>query len=114
VRNKIEPESSYDYVVNRSILSCIFVLLAFYSTLLWFSFPGGVSKEFFQLIVHQLMDPVHGMFVVEEDTMCTWFNPNSLDTEEFYLIGIPRSVFFSFFCFSYLLAMIISVAESSP
>jgi hypothetical protein len=51
---------------------------------------GGISKEFFQLIINQIVDPVHGLFVVEEDTMLSWFNSNSQDIEEFFLIGTVK------------------------
>jgi alpha-tubulin suppressor-like RCC1 family protein len=49
---------------------------------------GGLSKEFFQLIVNEIMDPVHGLFTVEEETHYSYFNPNSVDIEEFYLMGL--------------------------
>lgn len=49
---------------------------------------GGVKKEFFQLIVQQLFKPEYGMFVWEEESRTQWFNPHSLETSEFELIGI--------------------------
>lgn len=48
---------------------------------------GGVSKEFFQLIVEQIFNPDYGMFVHHEDTV--WFNSTSFENEaQFTLIGI--------------------------
>lgn len=50
---------------------------------------GGVSKEFFQLIVENIFNPDYGMFIYKEDTNCVWFNANSFETEaQFTLIGI--------------------------
>jgi alpha-tubulin suppressor-like RCC1 family protein len=49
---------------------------------------GGLSKEFFQLIVNEIMNPIHGMFKIEEETHYSYFNPNSADIEEFYLMGL--------------------------
>lgn len=62
---------------------------------------GGLTKEFFQLIVKELFDPKYGssssdfdpnllgMFTYDEESRLYWFNSNSIDTEqEFALIGI--------------------------
>ncbi|KAL8617103.1 hypothetical protein ACOMHN_014273 [Nucella lapillus] len=50
---------------------------------------GGVSKEFFQLIVEELFNPDIGMFTFNEETRQFWFNPLSFETEsQFTLIGI--------------------------
>lgn len=50
---------------------------------------GGVSKEFFQLIVEELFNPDIGMFTHNENTRQFWFNPMSFETEsQFTLIGI--------------------------
>lgn len=50
---------------------------------------GGVSKEFFQLIVEQIFNPDYGMFVYHEDTKTVWFNSTSFENEaQFTLIGI--------------------------
>eukprot|EP01087_Luapelamoeba_hula_P014211 TRINITY_DN4127_c1_g1_i1.p1 TRINITY_DN4127_c1_g1~~TRINITY_DN4127_c1_g1_i1.p1 ORF type:complete len:793 (-),score=133.70 TRINITY_DN4127_c1_g1_i1:201-2579(-) len=49
---------------------------------------GGVQKEFFQLILREIFDPKYGMFEYINETRVFWFNSNSLDTEEFELIGI--------------------------
>lgn len=50
---------------------------------------GGVSKEFFQLIVEQIFNPDYGMFVNNEDTNTVWFNSTSFENDgQFTLIGI--------------------------
>ncbi|XP_026313806.1 ubiquitin-protein ligase E3A isoform X2 [Hyposmocoma kahamanoa] len=50
---------------------------------------GGVSKEFFQLIVEEIFNPDYGMFTHQPDSHTVWFNPTSFETEaQFTLIGI--------------------------
>ncbi|KAL3657909.1 hypothetical protein V7S43_017108 [Phytophthora oleae] len=49
---------------------------------------GGVQKEFFQILIRQLLDPAYGMFTYDEDTRTLWFNSDSLEaTMEYELIG---------------------------
>ncbi|OWZ05716.1 HECT E3 ubiquitin ligase [Phytophthora megakarya] len=49
---------------------------------------GGVQKEFFQILIRQLLDPAYGMFTYDDDTRTLWFNSDSLEaTMEFELIG---------------------------
>ena len=50
---------------------------------------GGLTKEWFQLLVRDLFDPQYGMFLFDEDSNQCWFNPASLENhEEFRLVGI--------------------------
>ncbi|XP_040167287.1 ubiquitin-protein ligase E3A isoform X1 [Anopheles arabiensis] len=50
---------------------------------------GGVSKEFFQLIIEEIFNPDYGMFVTNEDSNTVWFNSISFENEaQFTLIGI--------------------------
>ncbi|XP_063892746.1 ubiquitin-protein ligase E3A [Helicoverpa armigera] len=50
---------------------------------------GGVSKEFFQLIVEEIFNPDYGMFTQHPDSLTVWFNMTSFETEaQFTLIGI--------------------------
>ncbi|XP_041115852.1 ubiquitin-protein ligase E3A isoform X2 [Polyodon spathula] len=50
---------------------------------------GGVSKEFFQLVVEELFNRDIGMFTYDEMTKLCWLNPSSFETEgQFTLIGI--------------------------
>ncbi|CAH8554467.1 unnamed protein product [Schistosoma rodhaini] len=50
---------------------------------------GGLSKEFFQLIIERIFNPDYGMFVLDEETQNYWFNPVPLDDmeREYCLIG---------------------------
>jgi hypothetical protein len=49
---------------------------------------GGVSKEWFQLIVKEIFDPKYGMFIHDDLNRLQWFNSASRDFPEFELIGI--------------------------
>ncbi|XP_065205619.1 ubiquitin-protein ligase E3A isoform X2 [Planococcus citri] len=50
---------------------------------------GGISKEFFQLIVEEIFNPDYGMFVFDSDTQTCWFNSTSFENESQYkLIGL--------------------------
>ncbi|XP_041822035.1 ubiquitin-protein ligase E3A [Chelmon rostratus] len=50
---------------------------------------GGVSKEFFQLVVEEIFNPDIGMFTYDERTKLFWFNPSSFENEgQYTLIGI--------------------------
>ncbi|CAN7998182.1 unnamed protein product [Ixodes hexagonus] len=50
---------------------------------------GGVSKEFFQLVVEEIFNPDIAMFTLNADTQTYWFNPTSFESDaQFKLIGI--------------------------
>eukprot|EP00698_Gefionella_okellyi_P020502 TRINITY_DN6441_c0_g2_i1.p1 TRINITY_DN6441_c0_g2~~TRINITY_DN6441_c0_g2_i1.p1 ORF type:complete len:795 (-),score=168.03 TRINITY_DN6441_c0_g2_i1:796-2895(-) len=50
---------------------------------------GGVKKEFFQILLRDLLDPKYGMFRYQEETRQLWFNSDSMDSPaEYRLIGI--------------------------
>ncbi|KAM4629669.1 ubiquitin-protein ligase E3A isoform 2-T2 [Polymixia lowei] len=50
---------------------------------------GGVSKEFFQLVLEEIFNPDIGMFTYDDETKLFWFNSSSLEIEAQYtLIGI--------------------------
>lgn len=50
---------------------------------------GGVSKEFFQLIIEEIFNPDYGMFTLHDETKTTWFNPTSFESDaQFTLIGV--------------------------
>ncbi|KAK3865964.1 hypothetical protein Pcinc_028466 [Petrolisthes cinctipes] len=50
---------------------------------------GGVSKEFFQLIVEQIFNPDYAMFCLNSETQTFWFNPNCFESDaQFTLVGI--------------------------
>ncbi|KAL1508843.1 hypothetical protein ABEB36_003674 [Hypothenemus hampei] len=50
---------------------------------------GGVSKEFFQLVIEEIFNPDYAMFTMQNETRTVWFNPTSFETTaQFTLIGI--------------------------
>ncbi|KAI9770729.1 MAG: putative E3 ubiquitin-protein ligase [Geoglossum simile] len=50
---------------------------------------GGLRKEWFLLLVRDVFDPAHGMFVYDEDSHHCYFNPHSFETsDQFFLVGI--------------------------
>ncbi|XP_061744496.1 ubiquitin-protein ligase E3A [Nerophis ophidion] len=50
---------------------------------------GGLSKEFFQLVLEEIFNPDIGMFTHDDDTQLFWFNSSSLENEAQYtLVGI--------------------------
>lgn len=50
---------------------------------------GGVSKEFFQLVVEEIFNPDLAMFTLNSETHTYWFNPTSFESDDqFRLIGI--------------------------
>ncbi|UYV60364.1 UBE3A [Cordylochernes scorpioides] len=50
---------------------------------------GGVSKEFFQLVVEEIFNPDFAMFSLNPETRTYWFNPTSFESDaQFTLIGI--------------------------
>ncbi|XP_060067134.1 probable E3 ubiquitin-protein ligase HERC4 isoform X1 [Ylistrum balloti] len=49
---------------------------------------GGVKKEFFMLLLREVLDPKYGMFKYYEETRVYWFNPMTFEgTEMFHMIG---------------------------
>ena len=50
---------------------------------------GGVQKEFFQILMSELLDPAFGMFLYDHDTRYSWINSSSLESNsQFELVGI--------------------------
>ncbi|XP_017798859.1 PREDICTED: probable E3 ubiquitin-protein ligase HERC4 [Habropoda laboriosa] len=50
---------------------------------------GGVKKEFFMLLLKEILDPKYGMFKQYEETRIIWFSEDSFEDENMYfLIGI--------------------------
>uniref|UniRef100_A0A670YPX1 HECT-type E3 ubiquitin transferase n=1 Tax=Pseudonaja textilis TaxID=8673 RepID=A0A670YPX1_PSETE len=50
---------------------------------------GGVRKEFFLLIMRELLDPKYGMFRYNEDSRLIWFSDKTFeDSDLFHLIGV--------------------------
>ncbi|PSN46654.1 hypothetical protein C0J52_07077 [Blattella germanica] len=49
---------------------------------------GGVTKEFFMLLLREVLDPKYGMFRQYEETRTIWFSEDSFEDEiMYYLIG---------------------------
>ncbi|KAJ2799331.1 putative E3 ubiquitin-protein ligase, partial [Coemansia helicoidea] len=50
---------------------------------------GGLTKEWFMLLVRELMNPVYGMFAREPDAAAFWFSPVSLEaSSQYFLVGV--------------------------
>lgn len=50
---------------------------------------GGLRKEWFLLLVREVFDPEHGLFVYDEESRYCYFNPNSFETsDQFFLVGV--------------------------
>lgn len=50
---------------------------------------GGISKEFFQLIIDELFNPDYSMFTHQTDSQTVWFNPTSFESDaQFTVVGI--------------------------
>jgi len=50
---------------------------------------GGVTKEFFLLLLREILDPKYGMFRQYEETQTIWFSEDSFEDEVmYYLIGV--------------------------
>lgn len=49
---------------------------------------GGPRKEWFLIVVRDIFDPNHGMFVYDEESQSCYFNPNTFETsDQYYLVG---------------------------
>ncbi|XP_055876418.1 probable E3 ubiquitin-protein ligase HERC4 isoform X4 [Biomphalaria glabrata] len=50
---------------------------------------GGVRKEFFLLLLREVLDPSYGMFQINEQSNLQWFNPlTSEKPEKFHMVGV--------------------------
>ena len=50
---------------------------------------GGLRKEWFLLLVREIFDPNHGLFVYDEDSQYCYFNPFCFESsEQFFLVGV--------------------------
>ncbi|ODV90096.1 hypothetical protein CANCADRAFT_31155 [Tortispora caseinolytica NRRL Y-17796] len=49
---------------------------------------GGLRKEWFTLLTHQVFDPLNGMFVLSHGKDYYWFNSSSFESaDQYYLVG---------------------------
>lgn len=50
---------------------------------------GGLRKEWFLLLVREVFDVEHGLFVYDEESHYCYFNPNGFETsDQFFLVGV--------------------------
>ncbi len=50
-----------------------------------------MKKEFFQLLVTELLCPDYGMLIYQPESRTYWFNPTTLEADaEFMLLGLVR------------------------
>lgn len=50
---------------------------------------GGLRKEWFLLLVRDIFDPEHGLFIYDEDSRLAYFNPHSFETsDQYFLVGV--------------------------
>ena len=50
---------------------------------------GGLRKEWFLLLVREVFDPEHGLFVYDEDSHYCYFDSKSFETsDQFFLVGV--------------------------
>lgn len=50
---------------------------------------GGLRKEWFLLLVREIFNPNHGLFVYDEDSQYCYFNPFCFESsEQFFLVGV--------------------------
>ena len=58
---------------------------------------GGVLKEFFLLIIREILNPVFGMFRVYPESRLLWFN----ESVSRRTLNYPHCVFVAFFCITH-------------
>ncbi|KAG6040838.1 hypothetical protein E4U41_006880 [Claviceps citrina] len=50
---------------------------------------GGLRKEWFLLLVREVFNPDHGMFLYDDDSKYCYFNPSTFETsDQFFLVGV--------------------------
>ncbi|KAI9298105.1 ubiquitin-protein ligase E3A, partial [Neoconidiobolus thromboides FSU 785] len=50
---------------------------------------GGLTKEWFMLLINELMNPKYGLFYYEKTSQYFWFNMNCLENEQnYFLFGV--------------------------
>ncbi|KAI0485586.1 HECT-domain-containing protein [Xylaria cf. heliscus] len=50
---------------------------------------GGLRKEWFLLLVREVFNPDHGLFIYDEDSQFCYFNPNTFETsDQYFLVGV--------------------------
>ena len=50
---------------------------------------GGVTQEFFVILMQEIFNPDYGLFVTDSQTQMSWFNESSLDgVQKFEMVGV--------------------------
>ncbi|KAJ6156752.1 hypothetical protein N7497_005637 [Penicillium chrysogenum] len=50
---------------------------------------GGLRKEWFLMLVREVFDPLHGLFIYDDDSQYCYFNPYCFESsEQFFLVGV--------------------------
>ena len=50
---------------------------------------GGLRKEWFLLLIREIFDPEHGLFVYDDDSRYCYFNPDTFETsDQYFLVGV--------------------------
>ncbi|KAJ1337896.1 E3 ubiquitin-protein ligase HECTD2 [Microdochium nivale] len=50
---------------------------------------GGLRKEWFLLLIREVFNPDHGLFIYDSDSQLCYFNPHSFETsDQFFLVGV--------------------------
>ena len=50
---------------------------------------GGVKKEFFQLLMSELLSPDYGMLIFQEESGTYWFDPGTFESDDaYFLLGL--------------------------
>ncbi|KAH7040643.1 uncharacterized protein B0I36DRAFT_371206 [Microdochium trichocladiopsis] len=50
---------------------------------------GGLRKEWFLLLVREVFNPDHGLFIYDDDSQLCYFNPHSFETsDQYFLVGV--------------------------
>ncbi|KAJ3579282.1 hypothetical protein NPX13_g1283 [Xylaria arbuscula] len=50
---------------------------------------GGLRKEWFLLLVREVFNPDHGLFVYDDDSQFCYFNPHTFETsDQYFLVGV--------------------------
>ncbi|KAL1954613.1 hypothetical protein VTO42DRAFT_908 [Malbranchea cinnamomea] len=50
---------------------------------------GGLRKEWFLMLTREIFNPLHGLFLYDEDSQYCYFNPHCFESsEQFFLVGV--------------------------
>lgn len=50
---------------------------------------GGLRKEWFLMLIREVFDPDHGLFIYDDESRYCYFNPHTFETtDQFFLVGV--------------------------